>query len=299
MTNGVRAAKVSPRAERSPRAREEATIGNDQVDRLTRVVAINVVVAVGSAFVLLYGFPDRTTQLWAWTIKPSMTPMLMGAGYLAGAYFFWRVWRASQWHTVTLGFLPVTAFASSMGVATFLHWDRFNHSHPVFFLWLALYVVTPFLVPALWWRNRRADPGPQPGEAMLPAAARWVFLVLGLAESAFVIAMFVQPQWAIDAWPWKLTPFTARVVAGWFSLTAVIGLVIWADGRWSAARIPLQSALIGLGLMLIAMGRAHGDIDWTRPLATLFTGFLLALCLGFAGLLWAMDHRRAGVLVGR
>ncbi len=52
---------------------------NDQVDRLTRIVAINVVIAVGSAFVLLYGFPDQTTRLWAWTIKPPMTPMLMGS----------------------------------------------------------------------------------------------------------------------------------------------------------------------------------------------------------------------------
>jgi hypothetical protein len=25
--------------------------------------------------------------------------MLMGAGYIAGACFFWRIWRATQWHT--------------------------------------------------------------------------------------------------------------------------------------------------------------------------------------------------------
>jgi len=263
---------------------------DDRIDALTRIVAINVVIAVFTGFVLLYGFPDRTAQLWAWTIRPTMTPMLMGAGYLACAYFFWRVWRASEWHTVALGFLPVTAFASFMGIATALHWDRFNHEHVVFWLWLALYVVTPFLVPALWLRNRRADPGPAPGELMLPATVRAVFALVGLAETLFVVAMFVQPAWAIALWPWKLTPLTARVVAGWFSLTAVIGLTIAADGRWSASRIPLQSALVGLSLMLLALWRAGGDVDWAKPLALVFVLFLLTLVIGFAALLWIMDH---------
>jgi len=265
---------------------------DDQIDALTRIVALNVVIAVFSGFVLLYGFPERTAQLWAWTIRPTMTPMLMGAGYLAGASFFWRVWRAREWHTVALGFLPVTAFASFMGIATWLHWERFNHQHPVFWLWLALYVVTPFLVPWLWWRNRRADPGPAPDETMLPGAVRVAFAVLGVTESLFVIAMFVQPAWAIDVWPWKLTPLTARVVAGWFSLTAVIGLTIALDGRWSAARIPLQSALIGLSLMLLALWRAGGDIDMAKPMALVFIAFLLTLVTAFVALLWVMDHHR-------
>ena len=56
-----------------------------------------------------------------------MTPMTLGAVYLGGAYFFLRASRAAAWHTVKAGFVAVGTFASLMGAATFLHWDRLNH----------------------------------------------------------------------------------------------------------------------------------------------------------------------------
>jgi hypothetical protein len=70
------------------------------------------------AFPLLYLFPNDTGNWWAWEIRPSMTALIMGAGYIAGAYFFVRVARASRWHRVHLGFLPITAFTAFLGVAT-------------------------------------------------------------------------------------------------------------------------------------------------------------------------------------
>jgi len=35
---------------------------------------------------------------------------------------------------VKAGFVAVGTFASFMGVATILHWDRFNHHHIAFWL---------------------------------------------------------------------------------------------------------------------------------------------------------------------
>lgn len=50
--------------------------------------------------------------------------MILGSVYLGGAYFFLRAVTARQWHTVKGGFIPVGTFATLMGVATILHWDR-------------------------------------------------------------------------------------------------------------------------------------------------------------------------------
>jgi hypothetical protein len=36
------------------------------------------------AFVLLYLFPDDTRHWWAWDVQPTLTPLMMGAGYIAG-----------------------------------------------------------------------------------------------------------------------------------------------------------------------------------------------------------------------
>ena len=63
---------------------------DDHIFPVTRWVAILVVPVLVLAFIILYLLPERTADYFAWTIKPTMTPMMMGAGYLAGAYFFVR-----------------------------------------------------------------------------------------------------------------------------------------------------------------------------------------------------------------
>ena len=88
-----------------------------------------------------------------------MTPMILGAVYLGGAYFFVRAATAARWHWVKAGFLPIMIFATLMGIATILHWDRFNHSHDAFILWATIYFIAPFLVLWVWLRNRIADTG--------------------------------------------------------------------------------------------------------------------------------------------
>ena len=79
---------------------------DDRVLVATKVLAA-IIVPFLAAFAL-YVLPART-DWFAWTIKPTMTPMIMGATYISGAYFFTRVLFASRWHRVHLGFRPVTA----------------------------------------------------------------------------------------------------------------------------------------------------------------------------------------------
>jgi hypothetical protein len=63
-----------------------------------------------------------------------------------GAYFFLRAGSARSRQTIKAGFPPVTAFATLLGVATILPWNKFLHPHVAFWLWAALYFTTPFLV---------------------------------------------------------------------------------------------------------------------------------------------------------
>jgi hypothetical protein len=52
---------------------------------------------------------------------------MMGAGYIAGAYFFVRVAREARWHRIQVGFLPVTAFVLFMAIGTFDLSRRLHH----------------------------------------------------------------------------------------------------------------------------------------------------------------------------
>ena len=112
------------------------------------------------AFALLYFFPDDTRHWFAWDVQPTITPLIMGAGYIAGAYFFVRVALETHWHRIQVGFLPVTAFTLFMAIGTFNHLDRFATAHVAFWIWVGLYVVTPVLVPlgvVAQSRDRPAD----------------------------------------------------------------------------------------------------------------------------------------------
>ena len=192
---------------------------DDRLFRSTRILGIVIVPFLLVAFGLLYFFPDGTGDWFAWTIKPELTPLIMGAGYIAGAYFFMRVALETRWHRVHVGFLPVTAFTLFMAIGTFNHLDRFETQHVAFWIWVGLYVITPVLVPLAWWRNRATDPGtPEPGEPPLPRHVRTALFVVGAGQSLVALVLLLSPSTMIDNWPWLLTPLTAQTLGGWFAL---------------------------------------------------------------------------------
>jgi hypothetical protein len=256
-------------------SREErrAAVRDDRVFPVTRWIARLIVPFLAAAFLVLYGLPDRTTALFAWTIRPEMTPVVMGAGYGAGVYFFARVSTARRWHTVAPVFLGIATFTWFMAAATALHWENFNHGHHTFVLWVVLYAVTPVLVPAVWVYNRRTDPGePRAGAVRLPRAVRLLGGGLGLVVTVSAVVLFVAPAPMIDAWPWAVSPLTARVLAGWFALFGVVNGVVVLDPRWSAARILVQSQVLGFVLVLAGVVRFRGNFDPDSPLTWAIVG---------------------------
>jgi hypothetical protein len=265
---------------------------DDRVFAATRLLGAVIVPFLVVAFLLLYGFPDDTRHWFAWDVQPTITPLLMGAGYIAGAYFFVRVARETRWHRIQVGFLPVTAFTLFMAIGTFLHLDRFATGHVAFWIWVGLYVTTPILVPLAWWRNRATDPGtPEPGEPPLPRFVRPVLLSAGAAQSAVALALLLWPSVMIAHWPWHLTPLTAQTLGGWFALPGVTALMMGLDGRWTAIRITLESQLIGLGLILLGTARAWEDIDTSNSLAFVFVAGIAALFVALLALEWSMVAR--------
>src|SRR5919202_2423008 len=215
-------------------------------DRLlapTRWVAMAVIPVLAAAFVILYFFPTRTRQLWAWTIHPSMSALIMGAGYLAGAYFFTRVSRAREWHRVGVGFVATTLFSTLLMITTVLHWDRFNHDHVSFWAWLLLYASTPVLLPILWAKNRRTDPGaPSATDATVPLPLRITVGLGGGLQLAFAAVMFLRPDVAAKAWAWPLGPATSRSISAFVAFPAVTWFCFLFDSRWSSFRITEQTA---------------------------------------------------------
>jgi hypothetical protein len=256
---------------------------------ITRWVARFIIPFLAAASLVLYGLPGRTTTYFAWTIRPDMTPLIMGAGYGAGVYFFYRVSTVDDWHTVAPVFLGIATFTWLMAIATVLHWENFNHSHFTFGLWVFLYAVTPLLIPAIWALNRRTDSGePTGGDPRLPRAVRVLGGGIGVIVTVSAIVLFVAPGFMIDVWPWTVSPLTARILAGWFALFGVVNGVVVLDPRWSAARVLVQSQILGFTLVLIGVVRAWDNFDPSNVLTWGVVGgmtlYLIAILLLYLGM---------------
>ena len=272
---------------------------NERDDRLlapTLWTAVLIVPVLVAAFVILYFFPAHTRQLWAWTIKGTMTPMMMGGGYLSGAFFFTRVATVRRWHTVWPGFVATTVFTSFLLGATLLHWDKFNHGHISFWAWLSLYVVTPPLLPLLWFNNRRTDPGATAADVRLDRRLRRLVAAGGGALALFAIVMFVRPSVVMAHWPWTLTPLTARTVSAFIAFPAVSCTCALVEDRWSSLRIPIETVTLGLVLVGIAAIRGHRELNSPAPAVPLFVTSLVATILLLVALQVVMDRKAGGDL---
>jgi hypothetical protein len=268
------------------------TVRDDRVLPLTRWVAWFIIPFLAAAALVLYGVPDRTTEFFAWTIRPEMTPIVMGAGYAVGVYFFYRVSAAAEWHTVAPVFLGITAFTWTMAIATVLHWENFNHSHATFYLWVFLYAVTPFLVPAVWALNRRTDAREvSTGDRTLPRAVRVLGGGLGLVLVGSALAVFVAPDLILGRWPWTVSPLTARVLAGWIALFGVANGAAVVDPRWTGTRILVQCQIVGITLVLLGVLRVPDNFAPANALTWAGVGGV-ALYLGAIVALYLVMERR-------
>jgi len=271
----------------------EKTSRNDQILPETRWVAALVIPFLLVAFGILYIFPLETERLFAWKIQPSMSAMMLGAAYAGGIYFFTGVLRSKQWHRIKVGILPVTTFASLLGVATILHWDRFTHGHISFVAWAGLYFTTPFIVMTVWFRNRAQDAGQVDSQdAAIPSWIRWCVGAIGAVTLVISLFLFLKPTLMIGVWPWTLTPLTARVMGAMFSLPGIVALGVALDARWSSAKLILQSQSFSILLILTAAALSRRDFNWIAPGSWLFVAGLTGMLAGIIILYIAMQARQ-------
>ncbi|MEO7836149.1 MAG: hypothetical protein ABIS21_00730 [Acidimicrobiales bacterium] len=247
--------------------------------KATKVTALVIIPVLCAAFVILFFFPGRTQQLWAWTMKPDMTPINMGAGYLGGAWFFTRVALNKHPRRVAGGLGAATIFTLLLGAATFIHWEKFNYDHISFWAWLSLYVVSPVLLPILAlanWRAGAADD--EPADAVeIPGWARTILAVVGGVTVLGAAMVFAAPSLAIETWPWTVTDLTARSLSAYVAFTGLFLLTPLLDRRWTSARIGIEAVTIGLVMTGSGALRARDDFKGPDASVAGFAAALLAL----------------------
>lgn len=270
--------------------------GDDRILPATRAVNAVILPFLVVAVILLYGFPTRTGELFAWQIDPPMSACLLASAYVGGIWFFARAALERRWHRVRHGFPAVVVFAGALLIATLLHLDRFSQNLS-FWTWLVLYATTPFAVAGLAFLQRRSDSGrPEERDVVVPPLARFGLAAVGAAAFAFGAVLFVAPQIAVDQWAWDLTPLTAEVTGAVLSLTGVVNVALLWDHRWSAFRILFQAQLISLVAIALSLAARAEDLRFERPMTWAFLALVGGALLGYGAFTaWCeIRLRRAG-----
>jgi hypothetical protein len=270
--------------------------GNDRLYAVTRIVGAAIVPFLVIAAVLLFGFPERSGELFAWQIDPPLSAYMLASAYVGGIWFFVRVAASRRWHVVAPGFPAVVVFAGALLVATLLHLDRFSQNLS-FYAWITLYATTPLVVAVLWVIQRREDPrAVEASDVVVPPAVRAIVLVVGAASLLTGAVMFVVPQLVIPVWAWELTPLTARVTGAVLSLPGVVSIGMLRDSRWSSFRILFQAQLVSLAAIVCSLVAGRDALVWDRLATPAFLTLIAVAVAGYSALTIAMERRRLALL---
>lgn len=263
---------------------------------LLGVFAALTALATGALFVLA----ESTEETFAWTIEPPLTAAFIGAGYAAGFVLVVLSLRDRVWAHSRVPVLTIFVFVVLTLVATLVHINRMHFddefaglgflAKAAAWFWLAVYVVVPVVMVVVLIRQERAPGDDPPPRHPVPPGLRIALAVESAALLVVGALIFVRPTTATSVWPWPMSPFTARVVAAWlvaFGLATAVAAVAGDLRRLRTAAIAYT--VFGV-LVLVAVARFPGTLDWGSPAAWVFVAAAAAVVLtGAAG--WRIAPR--------
>ena len=233
------------------------------------------------AGLLLFAGATRTEDYFSWTIAPAQTAAFLGAAYWAAAVLF--SWASAQrnWASLRIAFFPELTVAVLLLIATFTNLEKF-HSDLFGYFWLVVYAIaTPVLIYLLAMREPDASE-PAPREPM-PSWLRLALIAQGAIFAVYGVGLFIAPSGFDSAWPWALTPLTARAIASFllgFAVAAAIAVSGNCLRRFRGAA--LTYAVLGaLELLAVALHSSDFKDGAGLPLFVLF--FAGVLAVGVAG----------------
>jgi hypothetical protein len=252
--------------------------------------AVLTAMATGALFVLA----ESTDETFAWTIDPPLTAAFIGAGYAAGFVLVVLCLRDPLWAHSRVPVLTIFVFVVLTTTATLLHINRMHFdddfggldflAKAAAWFWLAVYIVVPIAMLVLIVVQERAGGDDPPPRHPVPVVLRVALAVESAALLVVGALIYVRPTTAESVWPWPLSPFTGRVVAAWllaFGLATALAAVAGDLRRLRTAAIAYT--VFGV-LVLVAVARFPGTLDWGSAGSWAFVALAVAVVLtGAAG----------------
>lgn len=207
------------------------------------------------AFIILMSFPDRTENLFVWTINPEINARLIGVMY--GNALLLIVFGALQttWARVRVIMVVITLFSVFATILTFFYLKPFL-AHPWFHLayWLTMYFILFFASPYVFVTHERDFGGKLPIRVPLTSAARTLATVSLVGSLVCGLALLFAVSGVNQVLPWTLPPLVGGLIGVLFvTHAAAFAWALW-DGDWLRVRpIFWQAPPTGLLLLLLPL----------------------------------------------
>jgi hypothetical protein len=259
-----------------------------------RIINGALVLAMGLS---LFGLAESTDRYFAWTVTSALTAATLGALYLAAALREFLDAREPRWSHSRAAVPGVIVFSILMLITTALHLDRFHFTSLIptaaftAWAWTLVYLLVPIALTIAWISQmRQARPTPsdaaEQASAPMPAWLRALILALALIQVTLGLVMLVAPQAVVPAWPWPLTPLTARALGSWWAGIGIVLGGVAVEGDIARTRSNFAFLLALGALQAVALARYSTEFAWGTTSAWLYMAWLvLALVLGAYGLL--------------
>jgi peptidoglycan/LPS O-acetylase OafA/YrhL len=243
------------------------------------------------AGLLLFAGATRTDDYFSWTIEPAQTAAFLGATYWSAAVLFGWASAQRSWEGMRIAAFPEVTVAVLLLLATYMHLDKF-HSDLFGYFWVAIYsVVAPVLIYLLA-ATRTGGLGSESADRL--PIPRWVQVLLALQAATFAVygaSLFIAPSGVDAAWPWPLTPLTARAIGAFLlglGLAAVIALRANSLRRFRGASLT-YGVLGALQLLGAALHSTDFRDGVSLPLYVAF--FATVLAVGACGSLLGREDQ--------
>ncbi|MGY1601188.1 hypothetical protein [Geodermatophilus sp. SYSU D00815] len=256
--------------------------------------AVLTALAVGALYVLA----GETDSAFAWTVQPPLTAAFLGAGYAAGFVLVLLSLRDPVWVNSRAAVLTILLFVVLTLIATLVHNDRFHYmaefadrpplAKGAAWFWLGVYVLVPVLMLVMLVFQERSPGVDPPPRHPVPLFLRLALGAESLVLTVVGVALYAAPTTATTLWPWALTPLTARVVAAWLIAFGLATALAAVGGDLRRLRTAAIAYTVFGVLVLVALLRFAGTVDWGDPTTLVFLVLAVAVvATGAAGWLLA------------
>jgi len=195
---------------------------------------------------------------FAWPVKPVLTALFLGAGFMLRSYFGFHLWREKDWYRVRWSMNGDFVFLGVLFVATWWHINEFNwhllgvsnalriFSLIIAHIWVLAYSFEPLTVWLLKPREPEAEasvPAELSEGTLLPSLKYTLLAIFYVGISVWAL-LFFNTEFANLRWPWELNPLDSRIMSAWPAACAVWAVTMYRMNDWAEVKIGVRALLV-------------------------------------------------------